>query len=204
MWVWVFTTTFCCCSCCWCSCACCTRWAFCFLCFLSLFQTCSQKSSTLFRVGWLTKDRKSLYHSLWFGVEERSWAGALAVASSSRCSRSSRRLVSMTSKVTFKSVCMKPCSTAWHRYIPVSFLLSVRISRPWSVWMKRSSDLIYSEKIGSNRDRVKDTEIKIGKKWDSTFQNKLLKYHVSQNSNQLCLMAVLITQNLFLLNQLWH
>lgn len=119
MWVWGITTTFCCCCwCCWCICTCCTRWAFCLLCFRSLFQTCSQNSSMVFRVGWFTRDRKSLYHSFWFGVsrgEERPWVEAPAVASSSRCSRSSRRSVSMTSKVTFRSVCMKPCSTAWHR-----------------------------------------------------------------------------------------
>lgn len=152
MWLCAFTIAFCCCCCC----CCCTRWAFCLLCFLSLFQTCSQKSSTLFRVGWFTSDRKSLYHSFWVGPSwgtELSWEGGLA-ASSSRFSRSCRRSVSMISKVTFRRVCMKPCSTARHRYIPESFLLSVRISKPWFVRMKCSSDLIWNEILEAVRRKT--------------------------------------------------
>lgn len=85
MLLWVLGAAFCCWW--WCVCTFWTCWAFCRLCFLSLLHTWSQKSSTLFRVGWLTKDRKSLYQSFWLGLsldKETSCAGIMVVVSSSR------------------------------------------------------------------------------------------------------------------------
>lgn len=37
-------------------------------CFRSLFQTCSQNSSIVLRLGWLMSCMKSLYQTFWLGV----------------------------------------------------------------------------------------------------------------------------------------
>lgn len=85
-------------------------------CFRSLFQTCSQNSSIVFRLGWLMSCMKSLYQTFWLGVMLLDISLVLEPSPSSSLWRSSSKWsVSMTSRVTLRSVCMNPCSTAWHR-----------------------------------------------------------------------------------------
>lgn len=82
-------------------------------CLRSLFQTCSQNSSIVLRLGWLINCMKSLYQIFWLGVMLLVASLVLEPSpSSSLWSSSSRWSLSITSRVTLSKVCMKPCSTA--------------------------------------------------------------------------------------------
>lgn len=109
-------------------------------CLRSFFQTCSQNSSTLLRSGCSSKLRKSRYQI--FCLEGESRSAALV-----RRSISPTRWDGMTCSVRRRRGWMKPCSTAWQWYTPVSACVRLRINKPRSVWLSLSSSLIWNRQL---------------------------------------------------------